>query len=70
MTVYEVPINRWSCDKGHFIAEAAVSSEDYLDPGAYYGVSSRVFADCKVCGQVEEPRLVQIGTTRIEVEER
>lgn len=65
--VYEVPVHRWSCNKGHFIAEAAVRSEDRLDPSAYYGVSSRVIADCKVCGEVEEPHLVQIGTTEVDV---
>lgn len=67
MTAFEVPINRWACDKGHFIAESDISSEDYRDDGAYYGVSSRVFGDCKVCGRVEEPHLVQIGTQLIEV---
>lgn len=68
MSAFEVPINRWACSRGHFIAEAAVSSEDFLDPGAYYGVSSRVFGDCKVCGRVDEPHLIQIGTQTIEVD--
>lgn len=67
MTTYEVPVHRWSCDKGHFIAEISITSEDFIDPGAYYGVSSITTGNCKVCGLVNEPHLVQVGTTRIEV---
>ena len=69
MSAYEVGITRWACHKGHFVAADAVQSEDYLDPGAYYGVSSRTWAACKVCGLIEEPRLIQIGTQMIEVDE-
>jgi hypothetical protein len=66
--MFEASINRWACPQGHFIAESSVNSEDYLDPTSYYGVSSRIWATCKVCGVVEEPQLVQIGTQVIELE--
>lgn len=69
MAVYEVSINRWACNKGHFIAERAITSEDHLDPGSYYGVSSTITGDCKICGLVDDPHLVQIGTHQIEVED-
>ena len=52
---------RWQCPRGHFLAEANVNSETFVDPGAYYGVSSTIWADCSVCGVVESPRLVEIG---------
>lgn len=52
---------RWQCPRGHFIAHEAVQSEDRIDPGAYYGVSSTTWATCKVCGRVEEPRIVEVG---------
>lgn len=45
---------RWSCGKcGRFIAEDHVYSEDHLDPGAYYGVSVTITADCGRCGPIE-----------------
>lgn len=52
---------RWQCPCGRFLPESAVHSEDRIDPSAYYGVTSRTWADCKRCGVVEKPRLVEIG---------
>lgn len=66
--IFTVPITRWACHKGHWIAESAVASEDYLDPGAYYGVSSTIQATCKVCGLIDNPHIVEIGTQEIEIE--
>jgi hypothetical protein len=56
---------RWQCAGcSRFIAESAVGSEDYLDPGAYYGVSTRRWADCPRCGRTDDPRVVVIGQVR------
>lgn len=67
--VVEVPITRWSCHKGHFIAADSVTSEDRIDPGAYYGVSSTIQANCKVCGLIDNPHIVEIGTQQVEIPE-
>lgn len=40
---------------GRFLAESSIHSEDYADPDAWYGVSSRTWADCAKCGR-GEPR--------------
>lgn len=63
------PVMRWADQRGHFLAESSVQSEDRLDPGAYYGVSSITWATCKICGRVEEPLLVQVGTVELEIPE-
>lgn len=53
---------RWQCVRcGRFVAESAVDSEDRIDPGAYYGVTSRMWANCARCGVVDDPRLVEVG---------
>lgn len=50
---------RWQCRRcGRFVAESAVHSEDRIDPGAYYGVSSRTWVDCPRCGKVDNPRII------------
>lgn len=51
---------RWQCvECGRFISNDKVRSEDYLDNGAYYGVSTRTEYDCKKCGLIkDEPRLI------------
>lgn len=64
---YDFPVLRWQCGAGHFLADASVESEDAFDPGDYYGVTSRIWATCKVCGHVENPRIVHVGVTQIEV---
>ena len=47
----------WRCPCcGRFLPESSIQSEDYADPDAWYGVSSRIWADCVKCGRVEEPR--------------
>lgn len=52
---------RWQCSGcGRFLPEAAVSSEDRIDPGAYYGISSTTWGNCRRCGVVEDPRLVDV----------
>lgn len=56
---------RWMCHQGHFLAESALHSEDHLDNGAYYGVSTRVTATCKACGVIDNPRLVAINTREV-----
>jgi len=58
---------RWQCTCGRFLAETAIHSEDAVDPGAYYGVSSRIWADCPRCGEVESPRLVTVAERPIYV---
>jgi len=45
---------RWQCPRGHFLAEANVNSETFVNRTAYW-------ANCSVCGVVESPRLVEIG---------
>jgi hypothetical protein len=52
---------RWQCGSGHFIAESAIQCEDTRDDFAYYGVRTRMWANCKVCGEVENLRLVEVG---------
>jgi hypothetical protein len=52
---------RWQCARcGRFVAESAVHSVDRIDPGAYYGITSRMWADCPRCGEVDNPRPVAI----------
>lgn len=52
---------RWQCARcGQFAAESAVHSVDFIDPGAYYGVSSRTWVDCPRCGEVDNPRPVLV----------
>lgn len=48
--------SQWSylCPQcGKFLPFASVRCEDYWDPGAYYGVSTRYTATCNRCGEVE-----------------
>lgn len=52
---------RWQCHCGRFLPESAIHDEDKRDDSAYYGVTSRIWADCKRCGVVEWPKLVEIG---------
>ena len=53
---------RWQDARGHFLPNDAIQSEDIIDPGAYYGVSSRIWATCSVCGrEVEDPRCIVVG---------
>lgn len=50
---------RWQCRGcGKFVAESTVHSRDYLDNGAYYGVSSEMWCDCPRCGRTAEPACV------------
>jgi len=57
-----MPVMRWQCDCGRFIAENAISSRDRIDPGAYYGVTSDSWYDCSRCGRRDTlPRLVAIA---------
>jgi hypothetical protein len=45
---------RWRCPHcARFLASTAIKSEDYRDDGAYYGVSTRISADCPRCGDIE-----------------
>ena len=45
------------CPKcGRWVKWGAIESEDYLDPGAYYGVSSHEWTNCPQCGRVEGAR--------------
>lgn len=58
-----VPVLRWACTCGRFIAEDSIQSRDRLDPGSYYGVSTDTSYTCSRCGVVDaEPHLIQIGT--------
>lgn len=54
---------RWQCARcGRFLSESAVRSEDRIDPGAYYGVTSHTWADCPHCRlKVDDPHLVVVG---------
>lgn len=48
------PDGRWSCGKcGRFVADRTVVSEDRIDPGSYYGVSTSTTAECGRCGPIE-----------------
>lgn len=66
--IVTLPLIRWADRRGHFLAESSVQSEDYRDDGSYYGVSSTVWATCKICGRVEEPQLVQVGEHQVEID--
>ena len=61
VTVYMVNNVRWQCRCGRFLAESAVQSEDRRDDSAYYGFTSRIWATCARCGEVEDPQLVVVG---------
>lgn len=57
-----IPIMRWACTCGRFIAEAAITERTYRDPGAYYGIGTEVSYACSRCGPRDGmPRLVEIG---------
>jgi ribosomal protein S27AE len=54
---------RWQCPTcGRFLANNAIRSWDEINPGAYYGVTGHTVATCTRCGEVNDPRLVEIGT--------
>lgn len=58
------PLNdvRWQCRCGRFIAESAIREENYRDPDAYYGVSTKSSYTCPRCGEVDRlPRLTVVG---------
>jgi len=51
---YQVIDVRARCPKcGRFVPWDAIGSEDYADPGAYYGVGSNEWTNCPKCGRVE-----------------
>lgn len=52
---------RWQCHHGHFLADDSVQEETTIDPGEYYGISTRIWATCTRCGHVDNPRLVEVG---------
>lgn len=56
---------RWQCARcRRFISDRNIREEDYRDPGAYYGVSTRTEYDCGQCGTVKgEPALVVYSAT-------
>lgn len=57
-----IPVLRWACTCGRFVAESAITERTYRDPGAYYGVTSEVAYTCTRCGpKADLPRLVEIG---------
>ncbi len=57
---------RWQCPIcARFIADAAVESEDYLDPSEYFGIGCRTWGECSKCGRVDEPRIRPISGHRI-----
>lgn len=49
---------------GRLLANGSVTVEDYLDPGNYYGVGQREWADCGKCGRIE-PRFAPFRTRRV-----
>ncbi len=54
---------RAQCPKcGRFVSWDAIESEDYFDPGAYYGVGSNEWTNCKKCGRIDG---VSVATTRV-----
>lgn len=55
---------RWACTCGRWIPEASVVSEDYRDPGAYFGVSTTTTGTCSRCGVINEPRLITFPARR------
>lgn len=60
---------RWLCYQcGRFIAASAIHEEDYLDNGAYYGVSTRTDYSCSRCGHLQgEPRLAVVAVREVEI---
>lgn len=50
---------RWQCPRGHFVAEAAIRTEDFPDAGEYYGIRTEWEYDCKACAKTfaEAPRV-------------
>lgn len=51
VTYYDV---RWFCPHcGRWIADDAIESEDRIDPGAYYGITTRMWTACSRCGVVD-----------------
>ena len=57
-----MPVIRWQCDCGRFIAESAITSQECIDPSGYYGVTCDSWYDCSRCGRRDTlPRLVMIG---------
>lgn len=56
---YPIVETRWQCQCGRFVAESAITTEDYADPDAYYGIGTRWSYACAGCGVVDTaPRLV------------
>lgn len=57
-----IPVLRWACTCGRFVAESAITERTYRDPGAHYGVSTDAGYACTRCGPKDGlPRLVEIG---------
>lgn len=45
------------CPKcGRWVPWGAIESEDYPDPGNYYGVSTREWTNCPRCGRQDGAR--------------
>ncbi len=58
---------RWQCPQcGRFLAPDTIGEQDHVDPGAYYGIRTEIWADCPKCGRVENPRLKPVGTLNIQ----
>ncbi|MFZ2174910.1 MAG: hypothetical protein WAW17_12945 [Rhodococcus sp. (in: high G+C Gram-positive bacteria)] len=55
--VYVYDETRWQCAGcRRFVKDSAVGGEDIWDPiDSYYGFRSYIWADCKVCGRVDDP---------------
>jgi hypothetical protein len=49
---------RWACTCGRWIAEASLTEQDRIDPGAYFGVTTTISGTCSRCGVIDEPRLL------------
>ena len=55
-----VPVDgRWTCPNcSRFIAASATEWWDELDPGAYYGVTTRYVVNCSGCGRLTDSEVL------------
>lgn len=65
-----IPVHRWACHCGRFIAEASIETVDHRDDSSYYGIRTDWSYTCSRCGTVtdDEPILVAVGSMIVPLE--